>query len=248
MRGRLRRAAAGGLFAAAASVAAPAHAHLRFPEVTAERWIELRLAEDPIRIGYRIGFGALLAADVRKAADRNGDFEISAAEGNAALDARSAELLASLSVCTGVELEKVTCRRLSPRDIERVEAEGWVPEESGHLHFSWTFRLAERATQIGAIRVEDDYAVSGVEISDVQIGRPLHAALSRAGDAQRAGGVSETFNWVERLREPGPRVVVAAWAPPRARPLGSLLIAAVVVLATLVAWTTHRRGRRAGRN
>ena len=177
MRGALRRAAAGGLCMTAVAVAPPGDAHLRFPAVKAERWIELRLAEEPIRIGYRIGFGAALAAEVRKRADRDGDFEISAAEGNAALDARSAELLASLSVCTGAVLEEVSCRRLSLRDIERVEAEGWAPEDSGHLHFSWTLRLGERATEIGALRFEDDYSVSGVEISDGQIARPAHAPV-----------------------------------------------------------------------
>ena len=244
MRGALRRAAAGGLCMSAVAVAPPGDAHLRFPAVKAERWLELRLAEEPIRIGYRIGFGAALAAEVRKRADRDGDFEISAAEGNAALDARSAELLASLSVCTGAVLEEVSCRRLSLRDIERVEAEGWAPEDSGHLHFSWTIRLGERATEIGALRFEDDYSVSGVEISDVQIDRPAHTPLLRAGDAGRAEGVAASFNWIERLREPGPRVVIAAWAPPRARPFGVLLVLVLALLATFAAWTARRRSRR----
>ncbi len=214
----------------------------------AERWLELRLGEQPIRIGYRVGFGAQLATEVRKAADRDGDLQISAAEGNAALDARSAELVRSLSVCVGRTLETVRCRPLAARDIERVEAEGWVPGQSGHLHFSWTFRLDQLATEVGAVRVEDHYEVPGVEITDVLIEPPTHTRLSRAGDGRRTEGVAQSFNWIERLRAPGPRTVVAAWAPPRSRSLASLVVGALLVLVPVGAWLVHRGRRRPSRN
>lgn len=239
----MRRAAALALGACAALVAREGDSHLRFPTVKAERWIELRLAEEPIRIGYRVGFGAGLASELRKSADRDGDFQVSAAEGNAALDARTTALLGALSVCTGPTLDHVSCRRLGPRDVERVEAEGWTPGPNGHLHFSWTLRLRERAREIGAIRLEDAYDVPGVEISDVQIDPPPHAPLARAGDAAMAAGVAERFNWVERLREPGPRVVVAAWTPPKSRGRALWLAAACVAIAGLVVWVFWRRGK-----
>ena len=237
-----RRAAAASLLAALLSTGAP-RAHLRFPTVKAERWIELRLGEEPIRVGYRLGFGATLATELRKAADRDGDFQVSAAECNAALDARTAALLAALSVCTGRTLDDLRCRRLTTRDIERVESEGWAPGQSGHLHFIWTFRLAERANEIGAFRLEDAYDVPGIEISDVQIDRPLHTPLARAGDGALSAGVTERFNWIERQREPGPRVVVAAWAPPLRRFSSGLMAAAALVLAAAAAWLLSRRSR-----
>lgn len=242
------RGAALGLSLALVALAPGGRAHLRFPTVKAERWIELRLGEQPMRLGYRIGLGEVLAAEARKAADLDGDHQISAAEGNAALDARSAELVRSLSVCTGRTLADVRCRALTARDIERVEAEGWVPGQNGHLHFSWTFRLAEQATEVGALRLEDRYDVPGVEITDVLIDPPAHSPLSRAGDGRRSHGVALSFNWIERLREPGPRAVVAVWAPPRSRARASLVIGALMVLVPIVAWLAHRRRRRSPRN
>lgn len=246
----MRRWAALALGLCALSVTRAGDSHLRFPTVKAERWIELRLGEDPIRIGYRVGFGAALATELRRAADRDGDFQVSAAEGNAALDARSSALLAALSICTGRSLETVRCRRLAPRDIERVEAEGWTPGPSGHLHFAWTLRLTERASAIGALRLEDGYDVPGVEMTDVSIDRPAHVPLGRAGDGGRAAGVAERFNWVERLREPGPRVVVAEWAPPaRSRAAGAAaLVALAVALGLGTAWLLRRRGGPPARN
>lgn len=225
--------------------AAPSAAHLRFPGVAAERWIELRLAEEPVRIGYRIGFGAKLADEVRRAADKDGDFEVSAVEGNAALDARSLELISSLRVCTGGTLADVSCRQLERRDIERVEAEGWVPGPNGHLHFTWTLELRERARDIGAIRLEDGFEVAGVEITDVQIDAPAHSALSLAGEAGRPAGVVQRFSWIEGRRAPGPRAVVAAWTPPRPSALGRILIPLVLLGIVLAFWLGSRAVRRA---
>lgn len=224
-------------------------AHLRFPKVKAERWIELRVSEDPIRIGYRVGFGATLAAEQRRAADRDGDFEVSAAEGNAALDARSSEVLSALSVCTGRTLNDVGCRKLERREIERVEAEGWVPGPSGHLHFTWTFRLRERAKDIGALRFEDAYEVPNVEITDVEILPPRHAALTLAGEEGRTTGVSSRFTWIEARRQPGPRVVIASWPPPARTTWGRVVFVAAAVLVLGLGWlglSRFERSRRPG--
>ncbi len=82
----------------------------------------------------------------------------------------------------------------------------------------------------------------GIEISDVQIDRPTHSPFTRAGDAAVPAGVAERFNWVERLREPGPRVVVAAWTPPKSRGRALGLAALLVVVSGLIAWLFWRRG------
>lgn len=217
--------------------------HLRFPTLEAEKLIELRLSEEPMRIGYRVGFGAKRAAELRREADRDGDGVVSAAEGNAALDTRTASLLEAVRVCVGRSLSKATCRKLAPRDVERVEAEGWAPGPSGHLHFSWTFRLAESARDSGALRFEDAYEVPGVGITDVQITPPAHAALIRAGDAAVDAGVSERFTWIEKLRTPGPRSVVAAWPAPRESRAAVLGLVGLGVLC-LGAWLATRKRRK----
>jgi len=224
-----------------ASWAPSAPAHLRFPTVKAERFIELRLVERPIRIGYRVGFGASLASEQRRLADRDSDFSVSASEGNAALDARTEALLQKLRVCTGRSLEELRCRSLERRDIERVEAEGWTPEPPGHLHFAWTFRLAETAPEIGALRVEDAYEVDGVEITDVQIQPPGHTPLLRAGDALLPAGVAERFSWVEARREPGPRGIVATWAPPPKTNVVPVIVLGILVILGLAGLSWYRR-------
>lgn len=240
---RRRRAAAIAGSLAAAIFAQQGDAHLRFPKVKGERLIELRLAEDPIRLGYRVGFGDSLAAQIRSRADRDGDTQVSAAEGNAALDARSAEVLAALVICTGRTPDTTTCRHFSARDIERVEAEGWVPSQSGHLHFAWTLRLKERANEIGAIRLEDAYEVPGIELTDVEISAPPHTPLLRAGDGAVASGVAQRFTWIERVREPGPRIVVASYAPPKPTRKRFLLAAGLLALAGAMAWVFLRQRR-----
>jgi hypothetical protein len=237
-----RRAVALSFVLGSLFVAGAALPHLRFPTVRAERFIELRLAEEPVRVAYRVGFGASLADEVRKAADVDGDFQVSVAEGNAALDARTQAFLSAIRICTGRTLEDLVCRRPSLSDVERVEAEGWEPGPTRHLHFSWTLRVRENAADIGALSVEDAYEVAGVEVSDVQIERPSHGPLVRAGDGALGSGVTERFNWVERLRAPGPRVVVAAWAPPRRR-AGFIAASLVLAAVALGAWLLARRSR-----
>lgn len=233
------------LFAVGLLLAVPASAHLVFPSLKGERWIIVRLDQDPIRIQYRIGRGMELARPVRRAADTNGDFEVSATEGNAALDARSKQLLARLEVCTGRTLQKVQCTHLASRDIERVEADGWTPGVTGHLVFTWTLRLHQRADQIGALRLEDSYPAEGVEITEVRIHAPRGKHLRVAGDG-RATGVRAQFGWTEQNRPPGPRVVVAEWPPPRrARGLFALGIAVGLVLVLWVVWSRLRRPRSA---
>jgi hypothetical protein len=218
-----------------------AAAHLRFPTVRAERWIELRLDESPIRIGYRVGFGTELAKAARRAADRDSDGEVSVVEGNAALDDKTAELLSRVRVCVGRTLSEVECRPLSRRDVEQVEAEGWVPGPSGHLHFAWTLRLASDAADLGALRFEDAWEVAGVEITDVRIKPPRGAALTRAGEGDEPNDVASGFTWIEARRGAGPRVVAAAW-PPQAHPSWPLLgLALASTLIGIVAWLRARR-------
>lgn len=238
--------AVNGLFVALAVVAvsAGAPAHLRFPKVKAERLVDLRLDEDPIRIGYRIGFGGKLADAARRAADRDGDFQVSAAEGNAALDARSEALLAGLEICTGRSLTALECRHLAMRDIESVEADGWTAPSGSHLQLSWTLRLHERARDLGAIRVADAFDVSGVEISDVQIRSPHHTPLTLAGEGDRKSGVVDRFTWIEAKRELGPRVIVAAWAPPPPTRRGWLLGAAAGIFLVAMGGWYFARARR----
>lgn len=222
-------------------VAAPALSHLVFPSLKGERWIILRLDEHPIRIEYRIGRGMDLARPIRRAADKNGDFDVSSAEGNAALDARSKVLLSRLRVCTGRTLKDLHCRHLARRDIERVEADGWTPGPTGHLVFTWILRLHQSAGSIGALRVEDSYSAPGVEISEVRIHPPPGKHLIRAGDG-RTAGVTTQFGWTESNRPPGPRVVVAEWPPPPRRIAVwiALGIGALLIWALWTAWTRRR--------
>jgi hypothetical protein len=213
------------------------------PTVKAERTVEIRLDEEPIRIAYRISFGATLAAEERKAADRDADSAISASEGNSRLDQRTDELLAALEICTGTTLETLVCKKLGRREVERVEAEGWEPDASGHLHLSWTLALPQRAKEIGAIRVDDAWEVPGVEVSDVAILPPKHAVLELAGEAGRSSGVASHISWIEQRRQPGVRSVVAVWPAPR--PSSRRKIALIVAIAALLAaggfWASRRR-------
>jgi len=186
-----------------------------------------------------------LARPIRRAADTNGDFDVSAGEGNAALDARSKAFLAHLRVCMGRTLKALHCGHLAPRDVQRVEADGWTPGATGHLVFSWTLKLHQRADQIGALRLEDSYAASGVEITEVRIRSPRDKRLLVAGDG-RATGVSTEFGWTEQSRPPGPRVVVAEWPPPRrTRGLVPLGLVIALVLGLWAVWGRLRRRRPA---
>lgn len=183
-----------------------------------------------------------LSRPIRRAADTNGDFEVSAAEGNAALDARSKVLLAHLKICTGRTLADLHCGHLAVRDIERVEADGWTPGPTGHLVFYWTLRLHQSADQIGALRIEDTYAAPGIEISEATIDPPAGKRLLVAGDG-RTKGVTAQFGWTEANRPPGPRVVVAEWPPPPRR-TGSLVMLGLAALIALGLWGVWSRRRR----
>jgi LPXTG-motif cell wall-anchored protein len=155
---------------------------------------------------------------------------VSTAEGNAALDARSGELLQQLEVCTGDSIDDLACRKLDRRQIELVEAQGWIPDASGHLHFAWTLRLDVATSQIGAIRLVDSYEVGGIEMTDVEIVPPDDLELLAAGGEDRPGGVSRSFTWAEARRPPGPRVVTASWPPPE-MPWLAIAGAALLLLA-----------------
>jgi hypothetical protein len=225
------------------ALATTSAAHLRFPTVKAERHVRLRLAEDPIRIDYRIGLGTERAIEVRKLADANRDGKVDTLEGNAALDARTDALLQQLEVCTGANLETVECKRLEKRNVELVAAEGWAPEDDAeHLHLMWTFRLDRRATDIGAIRVSDGYDGDfGVELTDVEIDAPAHAKLSLAGEGGRTAGLAARFSWVEARRAPGPRIVVAAWPAPASSRRRFVVIALAGTAFGALAWWWSRR-------
>ena len=223
-----------------------AQAHLKFPAVRAERSIELRLAEEPIRIGYRVGFGAELAKKARKAADSDGDGTVSVVEGNRALDERSAALLENLEICTGRSLPTLECRHLGRREIERVEAEGWVPGAQEHLHFAWTLRLHTDAGAIGAIRLKDGWKVEGVEITDVRIDAPSHAELTRAGAGESPEHVATEFTWIDS-RERDLRVVSATWPPPRSRSwIGVSVALALGGAGAFALWVARRRAQPDG--
>jgi hypothetical protein len=204
-----------------------------------ERWIEVRLAEEPIRIAYRVGFGAELAARERKSADADGDGEVSAAEGNAALDARTDALLGALRVCTGRSADALDCRALVRRDVERVEAEGWIPGPTGHLHFSWTLALRDAKSDLGAIRIEDGWQVDGIEVTDV--GFDGASDLTAAGEGESPAGVAARFTWIESRRAPGPRTFSAAWPPPPERPWLVLLAAGLLMIGGAAIWLLGRR-------
>lgn len=223
------------------AIASVASAHLVFPDVRGERIIEIHLERDPIQIDYRIGLGMDAAVPVRRAADTNRDFEISAVEGNAALDARTAKLLADLTVCTGRTLDAVSCRHLARTDVERVDAQGWVPGPAGDIHFLWTLDLHASARDIGALRVEDASSQPGVEITEVRITPPAGKPLLVAG-VRDAHSVARRFTWIEKSRPPGPRVIVAAWAPPPRRVLW-LLLGVVLAGAAILGFRRLRKAR-----
>jgi hypothetical protein len=231
-------------FAAIISFALATGAHLQLPTVRGERTVDLALNEDPIRLRYRLGLGAELAAKERQSADRDGDGRVSAVEGTAALDARTEALLDAIRVCAGLDLAHLSCTTLARRDVEALEVEGWTPDPTGHLLFAWTLTLRQRASEIGALRLEDSYEVPGIELSEFRFARPAHGSLTLAGEADHASGVAASVTFVEARREPGPRVVVAQWQPPAPRPLG--IVAAIAALAAtcalVVTLWTRRRG------
>lgn len=238
-----RRSLIAALVAGITSTTVFSSAHIPIPTLKGDRLVELRLDEDPIRIGYRLGFGATLAAAERKAADADGDGAVSAAEGNARLDARTDELLAALVVCTGQKLDALDCKKLDRTAVERVAAEGWDPEPNGHLHLSWTLELRTRSSEIGAIRVEDGWDLSGIEVSDVAFAAPRHAPLELAGEADRPSGVAERISFIEQRRAPGPRTVIAVWPAPRPSPRRKIavLLAIAALLAAGGFWASRRR-------
>lgn len=221
------------------ALASAATAHLVFPDVRGERIVEVYLDRDPVLVDYRVSLGLDAAVPVRRAADTNGDFDISAAEGNAALDARTRALLAQLQFCTGRTLDDVTCRHPAPGDVERMGAQGWVPGPAGDIHFLWTFALHVSARSIGAIRIVDASREPGVEITEARITPPPGVKLLVAGDGH-ASGVARRFTWIEAKRPPGPRVIEAAWPPPRRAHW--LLLGAILVAGLL--WALARRLRR----
>lgn len=236
-----RALAATGAALALLFASAAAHAHLRFPGVRAERWIDVRLDETPIAIGYRVGFSAPLAKEERRRADRNGDGEVSAAEGNAALDGHTDALLAALQVCSGRTLDALECRALERRDVELVEADGWIPGPQGHLHFAWTLRLGHAAADLGALRVVDGWQIPSVEITDVRIRPPPDTALTSAGEGGQPSGVATGFNWIEARRGPGPREVVATWPARAGRSWLGVAAGGALLLAGAALWLRSRR-------
>jgi len=233
---------------AALTITGSALAHGGLSSAKAERSLEILLGEDAIRIGYRIGYSGALAAEQRRLADRNGDFEVGATEGTTELDARTAALLNALTVCTGPTLERLDCRKLRGTEVERVAADGWVPGPSPHLHLEWTLELPESTKSAGALRIEDAYDVAGVEISDVRIDAGPGLALTRAGDGSASGtsGVSRQFAWPEARRAPGPRVTVVEWATPPQSAALIIGLSLVAVLALFLAiWLLRRPARSA---
>jgi hypothetical protein len=221
-------------------VSAPALAHLRFPALKAERVVELRLDEAPIRLHYAIAFGPELANTERRNADADRDLVVSAAEGSAALDARSASLLRALRVCKGDRLDALECSELSPRQVELVAAEGWNAAPASDLHFDWTFNLAESAESIGALRIEDAFEIPGVEITEARIEPPRARALQVAGEGSAPQGVTRRLSWIEARRGSGARILSAAWPLPSRRWVTLAIVAAVVALAALLYWQTRR--------
>jgi hypothetical protein len=223
--------------------AAPSRAHLQFPALKAERSLELYLSEAPIRLGYRVAFGAELAAAERRKADRDRDGVVSAGEGNAALDARSAELLGALRVCGGLALDAVECRELTPKQIERVEAEGWTPGPTADLHFAWLLNLGDGAESLGALRIEDAWKPPGVEITVVRIEPPKERALTAAGEGNLPTGVARELTFIEARRGAGPYVVSAAWPAPQRKWVSGAAFALLMALGALLYWQTRRERR-----
>jgi len=234
------RAAARRALAAVLVASTPALAHLRFPAFKAERALELRLDEAPIRLRYALAFGPELANAERRKADADGDLAVSAAEGSAALDTRSGELLRTLRICKGDRLEALECSELSARQIELVAAEGWNAGSAADLHFSWTFNLGESGENIGAIRIEDAFEPAGIEITEARIEPPKARALLAAGEGGAPQGVTRRLSWIEARRGGGPRVLSAAWPAPSRRWVTLAVAAAVIALAGALYWQTRR--------
>jgi hypothetical protein len=206
----------------------------------------------PVRAVYRLTSTGRHAERDRRAADRDRDGAISAAEGNAAIDLRSSELIARLRVCRGDALDasNLECRTIARRDIELVEADGWSQAFDAHLHFTWTFQLGFSTADASALRFEDGDTTPGIETSDVSIVAPVEQPLIAAGDGPSAGSLTQRFNWIESARAPGPRVVVARWQKsPGRRWAAAVAVAAGVALAVLVAafWLVRRRAVVRGR-
>lgn len=232
--------------AALALASSDVGAHLRFPKLQGERRIVLDLSGPSAVLQYRTGFGTARADAERKRADRDGDIVVGALESNAAMDEKTAALLRSVSICSGSDRDTLSCKRLDKRDILRMESEGWVPGPTRHLHVTWTFDLRIAPASVGALVVEDDYQVAGLEITDVSIKAPGHAPLTEAGDADKPGGVTTEFTWIESARAKGPRRIVAVWpGPPASNRVGLFIgIAAAAVVAAL--WFWPRRGSAPG--
>ncbi len=228
------------LTAAAVIAAFPASGHLRFPKFKAERSIEIRLDESPIQVGYRLGLGAKAADDARLAADTDRDGVVGAAEANAAFDARTTALLSHLSVCTGPTLAKADCRRLERRSVVHREAVGWVPGPARHLHFTWSLDVGESTDSIGAVRIEDTFEETKVDITEVEIRVPPALRLESAG-ADGRDEMSPSFTWIEARRPPGPRIVHAVWPEP-ARSTWLLVVGLGGVAAVALGlWLRRRR-------
>jgi hypothetical protein len=238
-----RRARIWAALAGLGFIANRSDAHLKFPEFTAERAVELHLEERPIRIDYRLSFGPALAADERRKADRDRDGRLSSIEEKERLDQRTRELGAGLRVCLGRSLDELECRPLAPSQIERIEASGWRAEGPGDFHVAWTLRLDRSAADIGALRFEDAFEVEGVAITDVRITPPEGRPLLLAADARSPSGVAKEFTWIEKTRPPGPRVVLVAWAPPAALSRPALFAALAVAGAGLFLFFRWRRRR-----
>lgn len=192
---------------------------------------------------YRLGFGVERADAERKLADRDGDFQVSTLEANDRLDRRTAELVASMSVCSGRTREALSCRPLKPSEVVRVEAEGWSPGPTGHLHITWRLELADRPARIGAFELQDGYSVDGVDVTDVTIAPPAGATPLAAGDpAGTLGTPTLRWTWVEANRPAGPRRVLVTWPPP-SKPLDRALlgVAALAIAGLLFGLWLRRR-------
>lgn len=192
---------------------------------------------------YRLGFGVDRANTERKLADRDGDFQVSTLEANARLDRRTAELVAATSVCVGRTRDALSCRPLKPSEVVRVEAEGWSPGPTGHLHITWRLELTERPARLGAFELQDGYSVEGVDVTDVTITPPAGVTPLAAGDpAGKLGAATLRWTWVEANRPAGPRRVLVTWPPPR-EALDRLLlgVAALAIAGLLFGLWLRRR-------
>lgn len=196
-----------------------------------------------MRVSYHIGFGFEEASVVRRRADRDGDGAVSAAEGNSWADAWTRDLVGALVVCLGPNADDVKCSSPPLDAVPGRRVQGWVPDGPGHLHFEWTVVLGVAASDVGAVRVEDEWEPGGVTISDVTIAAPRHTPLLSAGVEGQAG-VSTELTWIEARREPGPRVIHATWQAPAAAPWARLAVGAAVAAGGAALALAARRARR----